>query len=163
MVISLQTFVQSFWIHSAPWGGDGGCCDSFLFTSLSLLRCLSAPSSMVYLTLPFNEGHPPCKYHIKHIGNGSAERFPGRKVTAERHHYSLLPSAAALQEGPRERQRHPLINARWNVRHPHTPAFALTGALTSMMLPLSTFILALAERAVHTKSQQPGKAAAFDD
>lgn len=103
-------------LNTLGWGGVGWgrqvSVNSLLFISLSLLWCLSAPSSMVHLTLPFNEGHPPCKYHIKHIENGSTERFPSRKVTAKRHHFPLFSSALVLKGRPQGRQRHPLLNTR---------------------------------------------------
>lgn len=90
---------QYFWTHSTPW--VAGVVIPFSHG----VSCLPLP--MVHLTLPFNEGHSPCKYHIKHIGNWSTERFPSRKVTAERYHFSLLPLAIALEEGPCERQKVP--------------------------------------------------------
>ena len=75
-----RDWFQYFWIHSTLWG-EGAIISFSVSLPLSCVSWLSPP--MLHLTLPFNEGHPPCKYHIKHIGNWSTERFPSRKVTAK--------------------------------------------------------------------------------
>lgn len=97
MVIAPETFLNFSGFVQHPERGRGGGDEEAGVEEVAVIPSFSfpcysngvswLPPPMVHLTLLVNEGHPPCKQHITHIGTGPTERFPSRKVTAEKQHF----------------------------------------------------------------------------